>query len=316
MIAAAALILGAVLVAWVAPPALHRLTVRGRDPLTAMICWVASIAAVAATFVVGAGMLLLPGDRPASHVASVAHSCWVVLRHGRMPAADEAIGAAGAVLLLVVIARLGSAAARGRHARQRAHRAHLVLFGIDADCARQASRLLWLDHSEPLAYSVGGPGLGLVVATTGLRRLPARQVAAVLCHERAHLRGRHHLLVASAQALAAALPHVPLFRHAPAAMRLLVEFSADAAAVRIFGRHAVRAALLAVNGAAGPDHALAMADGDVTSRLERISHAGPHSGAVRRAFTRGAAALAMVALPAVAGLGTLLLALAMFCPDG
>jgi beta-lactamase regulating signal transducer with metallopeptidase domain len=68
----------------------------------------------------------------------------------------------------------------------------------------------------------------------------------VLAHERAHLTGRHHLLVAVAQALRATLPFVPLFRRAPSAVRDLVELAADLAAVHACGPAAVRNALLTV----------------------------------------------------------------------
>ncbi|WP_245719002.1 M48 family metalloprotease [Micromonospora rhizosphaerae] len=70
-----------------------------------------------------------------------------------------------------------------------------------------------------MAYSQGGPRL--TVLGTGARSLPPAQLAAVLSHERAHLRGRHHLLVTVVKGLAAAAPCLPLTP--PAAVRLLME---------------------------------------------------------------------------------------------
>nr|WP_248782549.1 M48 family metalloprotease [Lentzea albidocapillata] len=78
---------------------------------------------------------------------------------------------------------------------------------------------VWLDHDRPLAFSLPGKP-GLVVATEGLRRhLTPEEVDAVLDHERAHLNGRHHLLVAAADAVAAALPILPLFKRAASSIR-------------------------------------------------------------------------------------------------
>ncbi|MGW4592714.1 hypothetical protein ACWEKJ_35815 [Amycolatopsis thermoflava] len=57
----------------------------------------------------------------------------------------------------------------------------------------------------------------------------------MLVHERAHLAGRHHQLVALADALRTALPFLPLFRDAPGALRELVELAADVAATRRCG---------------------------------------------------------------------------------
>ena len=141
--------------------------------------------------------------------------------------------------LLIVAARFSLAAARRQRSGRQVHRAHLdLLLVLDGP---EPPWTLWLDHAEPLAYSLAGRP-GLVVASTGPHRLPTDQVAAVLCHERAHLHGRHHLLTTLTHAPAKALPGVPLFRHGPAAIGLLVELAADTAAIRSCGPHPMRAA--------------------------------------------------------------------------
>nr|BFE78379.1 hypothetical protein GCM10020093_009800 [Planobispora longispora] len=72
--------------------------------------------------------------------------------------------------------------------------------------------------------------------TTGtLERLDALQVAAVLEHERAHLRHRHHLLLAVVDALGTALPWSRTVRRARAELPALVEMAADDAAARRHG---------------------------------------------------------------------------------
>jgi hypothetical protein len=132
-------------------------------------------------------------------------------------------------------------------------------------------------------------------------------------HEVAHLRGRHHLLVALTQDLAAALPILPLFRQAPAAVRQLVELAADAAAASACGRAAVRAALVTVESGPHPGQALSIASHDVPLRLRCLAQSEGTDGRVGRAAARAAAVVASAVTPAAVGLGTFLVALAMAC---
>jgi beta-lactamase regulating signal transducer with metallopeptidase domain len=304
--------LGAAAAAWSLPPILRRLTRSTHDPATAITAWLVSIVGVLATFAIGARLLLTPGDHPTGTVADLAHSCWAAVRHGRLPQLDEAVGAAGFVVLLIVGVRFTTAAARSLRSQRRVHRAHMNLLAIMGRAAARSAAVLWVDDPTPYAYSVDGRP-SVVVASTALRRLPRRQAAAVFCHERAHLRGRHHLLVRFTESLAAALPFVPLFQQAPRAMRLHLEFAADAAAVRRYGAATVRAALVAVAGGHEPGHALGVAGADITLRLRRIE-APLTSGALRLAAGRGAAAVTPAFAPALLGLGALATALALSCP--
>ena len=312
MTVAGALMLGAALAAWTVPLLLRRLTRSVRDPTAAITWWLVSIVAVLATFAVGARLLLTPGDQPTGAVADLAHTCWAVLRHGRLPELDEAVGAAGLAVLLLLLIRFTLAITRRLRSQRRVHRAHINLIAVMGHAGLASPSVLWVDDQRMYAYSVDGRP-GLVVASTGVRQLPRQQIEAVFCHERAHLRGRHHLLVVLAEALAAALPWVPLFRHAPAAMRLHAEFAADAAAARRHGSATVRAALLALTGGNEPDHALGMAATDIALRLNRID-APTQRGRLHRTAGRAAAALTPALTPAVLGLGALAAALALTCP--
>ncbi len=97
---------------------------------------------------------------------------------------------------------------------------------------------------SPAAAAAGGSSWPPPVCAASAPRV----VDAVLAHERAHVRGRHHLAVALAVAAADALPRVPLCRAAPGAVGVLCELAADAAAVRRHGPAAVRAALAGTAG--------------------------------------------------------------------
>jgi Zn-dependent protease with chaperone function len=61
----------------------------------------------------------------------------------------------------------------------------------------------------------------------------------VLAHERAHLVGRHHLLIAPTRGLATVLPRIDLFALGAIEMGRLVEMRADNAAARAHGRDTV-----------------------------------------------------------------------------
>lgn len=298
MTLALALTMGPIVVGWWAPGVLRFSFHRVTDPLAILLGWLCALAAVLTTFVVGIGLLLAPG--PGHHLTMVdlAHDCWLLARHGKVPALDEAIGAAGALLLLAALARFAAVTIRRGLAARRSRQAHfdlLALLGGPSQPRRGA--VLWIPHAAPLAYSLGGPG-GVTVLGTGARSLPPAQLAAVLSHEQAHLRGRHHLLVTVVEGLAAAVPWLPLTRQAPAAVRLLVELCADASAVQECGHGAVRAALTVFAGGPQPTAALSMAGGDVSLRLQRLQTPPPPCTALARTTTTVAALTA----PVLAGL--------------
>ncbi|PZF92808.1 M56 family metallopeptidase [Micromonospora deserti] len=292
---AVALTVGALVVAWLAPALLERAVGRVRDPIAVLLAWWGSLAAVLVTFAAGVALLLAPVNRLESWAEKLAHHCWLAVRHGHLPAQDEVLGFAGALAVSALAARSAVAAVRQWRAQRESQQAHqdlMTLLGETVTPEREP--VLRVPHSVPLAYSVGGRR-GLLVVSAGVLRLPSAQRAAVLCHERAHLRGRHHLIVALAEVLAAAAPWVPLTRRAPRAMRLLVELCADAAAVRACGAPAVRAALIALSGAPHPAHALSMAGADVPARLHRLQGGAPG----HRTCARVALPLAAVVAPAL-----------------
>lgn len=292
---AVALIIGALVVAWLAPALLERAVGRVRDPVAVLLAWWGSLAAALATFISGVVLLLAPTNSVEGWAGYLAHHCWLALRHGHLPAQDEVLGVTGVVAVAVLVVRCVIVAVRQWRAQRESRQAHQDLVTLLGETLTPESQpVLRVPHRAPLAYSVGGRR-GLLVVSAGVLRLPPAQRAAVLCHERAHLRGRHHLIVAVAEVLAAAAPWVPLTRRAPRAMRLLVELSADAAAVRACGAPAVRAALIAVNAAPHPAHALSMAGGDVPTRLHRLQTGAPAS----RASARVALSVAAVFAPAL-----------------
>ncbi|WP_309112738.1 M56 family metallopeptidase [Saccharothrix sp.] len=311
MTVAAALLLTAGLVGVLAPRPLLRLAARDVDPTLSIVAWLASAVGVVATLTLAVALLLVPDH--GTHLLSRMHDCWSYLEHGMTPSVEAAGGVAGLVLVTALLARLAVVSARAARRRARTRREHLATLRTAARQEPGSPSTLWLDHDEPLAFTLAGTP-GVVVATEGLNRhLTDDQVAAVLTHERAHLAGRHHLLVAASEAIATVLPFLPLFRHAPAAVRALVELAADAAAVRACGVDAVRTALLKVSQHGTPGTALAMGEDAVEVRLERLAGVRRHRSPLLGRVLCVAAGTTAMALPTVAGLGGLLVLVALGC---
>jgi Zn-dependent protease with chaperone function len=161
-----------------------------------------------------------------------------------------------------------------------------------------------------LAFSLAGRP-GAVVATEGLtRHLPDASVTAVLEHERAYLRGRHHLLIAIVDTASAVLSVVPLFRRASVAIRELVEITADVVAVRACGAVAVQTALLGMAQHDTPSPALAMGNDAIDTRVARLRGVTPVLGRTQRTVSCVAAALLAATAPFLVA-ASLLFAFAM-----
>lgn len=160
---------------------------------------------------------------------------------------------------------------------------------------------LVVQFDEPMAYCMPGRGGQTVITTGALRALSPEQVAAVLAHERAHLKGRHHLVLAGAEALARAFPGVPLFAQARAEIAPLVELLADDVAARRHSRFLVASALVGLATARVPGFALGAGGETALTRLRRML--GPAVPLTRRERFAGVIAVAfLLAGPAAVAL--------------
>jgi len=132
-----------------------------------------------------------------------------------------------------------------------------------------------VDHPAAAAYCVPGLRSRIVISAGTLDLLDSAELAAVLAHERAHLRARHDLVVLPFCALGRAFPRARLVRQAHATVALLVEMLADDRALRQRPARELATALLRV-GASGaglaPSGALAAAsaDAEVAARVARL----------------------------------------------
>lgn len=269
-------------------------------PTTLLTGWVVSTVGLVVSMVATMGLITAPPDRHGStgffHLAG---GCWTALSSGHLPAWREVLAALSIAASVVVLVRVMWAVAhRFRRRRSRApYIEHLRLLAASVPSGEP----LWVRDDRPMALSIGGRP-GLILMSDAIRsHLTPTQLAATLEHERAHLRGRHHGIVAITETLAVAFPAVPLFRTAPSAVKDLIELAADAQAARRCGPAAVREALSRLTGQPVPAVGLAMAGRLTRTRLLRLTTAGSETSRTGRLAGCTAIAVAALALPGSTG---------------
>jgi hypothetical protein len=257
------------------------------------------LSGVAAAAVDEASRLVFGSDR-------VGSSSWSVVAGLRAAALIAAV-ALLAVLCWILIAAI-TAVLRARH-RQRA------LLGLLAHGDPKVPGALVVDHPAAAAYCVPGLRSAIVISAGTLALLDQAELAAVLAHERAHLRARHDLVLLPFVALLRAFRWAGTARDANRQVALLVEMMADDRARRHRPARELAMALLRVGAAGGgqaPAGALAAvgahgadgahrpagadgADGELAARVTRLLRPPPGLSVMSVAALGSAAALLVVA---------------------
>ena len=302
----ALLVLGyALVVAWCLPALLTRLTAAGLSARLGLAAWLAAMVSVLASLLAAIQYLFTAAVAGWPQLAeavcrSVAGgACTTVVYRSAAFELGLGLAAVTAALALAVLAwRYGRSVQRA----QRRTRAHAEAARITGRRLPGAGAAVVLNAAQPAAYCVPGRPAAIVLTSAALAVLDPGQLNAVLAHERAHLAGRHHLLIALTRALAATFPGVPLFTRAPAEVARLAEMCADDAAARRSSRPALIAALLAMGtGTALPAAALAATTCAVSARVQRLLEPAPPA---RHARNRLALVTVMLLLAVVSGLVT------------
>jgi Zn-dependent protease with chaperone function len=203
--------------------------------------------------------------------------------------------ASGLILLLVLCWILVAAFA----AVVRARRRQRVLLSLLAHGDPKVPGALVVDHPAAAAYCVPGLKPEIVISAGTLDLLDSAELAAVLAHERAHLRERHDLVLLPFTALLRAFRWTGVAREANAAVGLLVEMLADDRALRHRPARELATALLRVGAAGGvhaPAGALAADGGQVSARVSRLLRPAPRLSVPALALI-GLVAAATIAVP-------------------
>lgn len=284
-----------------------------RAPRLAIWVWQALTATVIVSVVLAGLAVAVPTVPVSGGLATMLDACVMALRAHYATPGGAAVAASGTVLAGAVAVRVGWCLAGGllRARRERCrHAAVLAMVGS----ARPDLGVTVLPDDRPVAYCLPGHGHRIVLTSAALATLEPHELRVVISHERAHIRQRHHLVLAYAEALARAFPRVPLFGMGAAEVRRLVELAADDQARRHDegdGALVLAGALVALAGAGAgaPAAALAASGGHAAGRVRRLL--APHRP-LGRATAWGGALVAGAALvvplvlavqPAVAATG-------------
>lgn len=284
------------------PMLLARASWTQRAPRASVVLWQSiALAAVLSAFSAGiaiASRLFVPGPdgRPTATITSeidaLGWPLWTV--YVVVFTLTLMIGAR----LIVSVIRVGIATRR-----RRAHHRMLVdLLGISPGevpsqvCSHD---LRVLDVEQPLAYCLPGVRSRVVVSEGTLTALSDSEIAAILTHERAHLRARHDLVLEMFTAVHAAFPRFVRSASALDAVRLLIELLADDAAVRTAGPTSLARALVACASGRTPSGALAAGGPTTLLRVRRLGGA-PNSRLLAATAYLAAAAVLVVPTLAVA----------------
>lgn len=137
-----------------------------------------------------------------------------------------------------------------RRVRSREHlRTHLHDLTAVAEQRRLHGTQVWvLPTSERAVYSLPTRRAHIVISQGALDALSRDELIAVLSHERAHVKQRHHALLGALNSLRGVLGWVPLIAAAALAVATYAEMAADDVARRASSIRALAGALLALSG--------------------------------------------------------------------
>jgi Zn-dependent protease with chaperone function len=258
--------------------------------LTAAAVQLAAFSTLALVVLVGMGASTVPA------LAALGHFSPTVLPG--VPSTARLTGYLAAAALVPLAVRAARACLRHIRALGEAHAAGRG-FGHD-------NELVVVPDTVPMAYALPAFPGRIVVSSGMLHALAPDERQALLAHERAHLTGRHHLLLVAADLSAAANP---LLRRLVPALEYAVERSADEAAAGNVGdrrtaaravAHAAMATRRAAGGAAGPGRkvphpaALHASFGPVPQRVAALL--SPEPPAARATLATRVAAVAVACL--------------------
>ncbi|WP_396912434.1 M56 family metallopeptidase [Mycolicibacterium sp.] len=292
------LILYAVALSWLAPALLHSSLAAELPPRLSVAGWLVTVGTALSAWMGALGILIV-GSAKSLITNTALTFCVGTLGITNAVLLPRTAATVLVVALLTVTAAVAVETTRrvilalGRTRRSnRDHVEAVQIIGRPTD----HDGVVAVSADRPTAYCVtGGRRSAIVVTTAALDLLTPAGLAAVLAHERAHLRGRHHHIIATLNALAAALPRLPLMRAAACSVPPLLEMCADDAASRRHGRAPLLTSLVALSTRHRlPEGALAAAGTAVVERAVRLTGTAPQYGHWPRA-----AALALLAATAL-----------------
>jgi predicted transcriptional regulator/Zn-dependent protease with chaperone function len=280
-----------------------------RAPLLAILTYLAAGWSVVAALGLAGLTLAVHATALGGGLSHLIGACVLRLRAtygtpGGATVAALGLSLAGAVAARTALTAITHFRAAGQQALRHAQTARLV------GHPEPALGAVLVEHAQPHAYCVAGRHPTVILTTGAVQALDHGQLDAVLAHERAHLAGRHHRLLALARIGRLVLPFLPLMRDADEQVARLVELHADDAAARARDPRLLATALVVLATAASPAPALAAAATDSVQRIHRLLGPAEPLGRARRQLL-GTIAAALALTPVALALAPAVLALAL-----
>lgn len=278
-----------------------------RAPRLASLAWQSLSVSVVMAVTLGGLFLVMAHPHFSGGITSFAHLRVQTLAGIQGPPARAAATLVGLMLLAAATGRLAVCAlsvARDQR-RERQRLASLIdIVAVDGD---PTSMTRVIEHDLPYAFCVPGAKPRVVITSALVSTFTARQLSAVLEHEHAHLRQRHHLTLQLSQTLVSAFGRVaPFLRTAHAQTRRLVELRADDSARRHSGDVSLAHALTALSEIPVESCALAASAVGIEERVHRLVGSPPPLRPVVTlawsvaVFSLAVAPFALAVLPALA----------------
>lgn len=266
-----------------------------RAPGLGIVAWQSLTLSLALSLVLAAVALVMPQLPAAASMSELVRLCTTALSIQMQHPLTALSAATGLLAVGLLASRFAVVLGRGRvraHERRRRQRFLLQLLGCT-----DSNGVTVVDHDVPAVYCV--PGLhGRIVATRAATEvLSAVQLRSVLAHERSHLRCRHDLAIAVADAMAQTFLGIRAFELGVQHIAQLVEMQADDAAGRAARPHLAVALLRLSHGPAG----VLSAGGVTVERARRLLGPAAPLRALERCAVMVVAAL-VVGLPVAIGL--------------
>lgn len=303
----------AALLIWVAAPLMRRSRTFDRVPGLGILAWQVLVISIVLSLVLSGFVFVVPTMPISTSIAEFIRTCFMIIQQRYASPGGAVLAGLSLALALALLGRtvvsLGHEALASYRAR-RNHRQALALVGRGGPAG-----LTVLEHPVPAVYCLPGRGQRIVATSGALAALNSRQLAAVLAHENAHLRGKHHLVLLASGALASALP-INAIRTAHAEIVRLVELAADDDAARRTDRLELAEALIALAEGRSSATTLAASGTTAAARVRRLINS--RAPLCLPAILLGAAVLVLaLILPLAVAAGPALAASgADYCPTG
>lgn len=263
------------------PAMLSRATGAGAAPRWGIGAWLVMMGSVLVAAVTAVALFVSQTVTSWGRIGSVLTGCvaglGTIARGGYGELVQIGVLALAAMSTLAVAILAGRAALALRRIRRDSHRhRHAVRIATGNTTPRGPGGTFVVDSDRRGVYCLAGRPHTIVVTRAALDALDHTQLSAVLAHERAHLSGHHHQILALTGALSALFPRVGLFTRGAGDVARLLEMRADDVAARRHSSDTVVDALLALSLPAPavtpptPAAALSAAALAVTQRVERL----------------------------------------------